>query len=82
MLDASIVLFAIAAGISLFWLYNKRNAPISSADGVPLKYAPCVPWVPVFGSLPFLPTFPSMYKFFTKHSDKYKDVAAYYMMNE
>ena len=44
------------------------------------RYPPCLPWVPIIGSMPFLPRFPQMYSFFTTR--KHGGVVGFYLTDQ
>ncbi|ESO10864.1 hypothetical protein HELRODRAFT_72409 [Helobdella robusta] len=80
----TILLVTTIFGISYILILKRRKlpAPIIAGDETTYRHPPCLPTVPIFGSLPFLPAFPLQYKFFTKNMQKYGDVVAYYMMGQ
>ena len=81
--NVSIVLLAGIFGLSGYLFFRKRKVKLNyDGQTLCLNFPPCVPSIPILGSIPFLPPFPVMYKFFTKKSNKYPDVAAYYVMNK
>ncbi|ESO10865.1 hypothetical protein HELRODRAFT_72429 [Helobdella robusta] len=64
----------------LIFKRRKLPEPVITGDGTKYKHPPCLPTVPIFGSVPFLPAFPTQYKYFTKEKYKYGDVVAFYVM--
>ncbi|ESO10861.1 hypothetical protein HELRODRAFT_167366 [Helobdella robusta] len=78
----SFILLTVTFALSYFLLSKRRKlpAPIIAGDGTTYRHPPCLPTVPIFGSIPFLPSFPTHYKYFTKMRERYGDVVGYYMM--
>ncbi|ESO10863.1 hypothetical protein HELRODRAFT_109176 [Helobdella robusta] len=80
----SFILLTVTFALSYFLLSKRRKlpAPIIAGDGTTYRHPPCLPTVPIFGSMPFMPAFPTQYKYFTKMREQYGDVFAYYMMGK